>query len=322
MENVIFRMQELMVQANSGALTNDEIIPIALEMEERLGELADLVNARDRDGDYLFAGFQSDQIPFVEVAGRYEYQGDEGVRYLQVSSTTRVAISESGKIFEDIPVANNTAIGSSIDGNTSGVEISQVSVTDTNQFDAVFPQDFVISFNDLDNVAPAAPNYTITRRSDGAIVAADQVYDVESGIDFNGLNVQLNGTPLPGEQFLVESSRSRDMLSTVKALVDNVASFTDDVEQQPFLQAADTDLNNILDRLSLARSRAGARLNTLDSTRDTIDSTRLNSQEILSEIRDLDYTEAVSNLTFLQYVLEASQKSFVSVSNLSLFNFL
>ncbi|WP_281955339.1 flagellin, partial [Pseudophaeobacter arcticus] len=70
------------------------------------------------------------------------------------------------------------------------------------------------------------------------------------------------------------------------------------------------------------RSKIGARLNTLETARNTQDSLDLANNEIVSELRDLDYAEAVSRLTFQSFVLEAAQSSFVRISSLSLFNFL
>ena len=40
----------------------------------------------------------------------------------------------------------------------------------------------------------------------------------------------------------------------------------------------------------------------------------------LSQLRDLDYARAISDLTFQQMHLEAAQKSFMHISGLSLFN--
>ncbi len=322
-ETIIFRVQELMVQANDGALSNSDRQAIALEIDERLSELADLTNTRDRDGDYIFAGFKTEDAPFVKVGGSYQYRGDEGVRLVQTSNSSYTAISESGEaLFNNIATGSNLAVASAIDSNSSAVVVTSVEVVDQAQFDAVFGEDYVIEFNPGGNIVPAGPNYSITRRSDGAVIATNQPYDPATGISVNGLQLSLSGTPLPGDQFLVESTRSRDMLSTVQFIADNVAAIDNDADRQAFFQQVDIGLDNILESLSRGRSRIGARLNTLDSTRDTLTASDLNNQEILGEIRDLDYAEAVSNLTFLSFVLEATQQSFVRVSGLSLFNFL
>jgi len=42
----------------------------------------------------------------------------------------------------------------------------------------------------------------------------------------------------------------------------------------------------------------------------------------LSDLQDLDYAKAISDFTRQQLGLEAAQKSFVTISGLSLFNYL
>ena len=48
----------------------------------------------------------------------------------------------------------------------------------------------------------------------------------------------------------------------------------------------------------------------------------LNYEARLSHLRDLDYARAISDLTFQQMRLDAAQKSFLRISELSLFNLL
>ena len=43
---------------------------------------------------------------------------------------------------------------------------------------------------------------------------------------------------------------------------------------------------------------------------------------VQSELRDLDYAEAISRLSLETTVLEAAQQSYVKVAGLSLFNFI
>lgn len=322
-ESVILRIQELMTRANNGAFSNEDRRAIALEMEERLAELVTLANTRDRDGDYVFGGFKTSEPPFVQVGNNFEYRGDEGVRLVQTSDSSYTAISVSGEtLFQNISTGSNLAKGGVHPANLSDVEVLDVTVEDQVQFDAVFGEDYIIQFNPVANVAPAGPNYSVLRRDDGAVLVADQPYDPVSGISFNGLQITLSGTPLPGDVYTVESTRQRDLLSTVRFLADNVAAIADPTDRQVFFEQADESLDNVMETLSRGRSRIGARLNSLDSTRDSLAASTLNNQEILGEIRDLDYAEAVSNLTFLTFVLEATQQSFVRVSGLSLFNFL
>ena len=322
-EDIIQRVRELVIQSGNGALTNNERTQIATEIEERTKQLVDLTNTRDSGGDYIFGGFNVDAPAFAENASGFDYQGDEGVRLVQIANSSYVAISESGeRLFSDIPVARNEVAATAVGSNLGGVVITSAEVTDQAAFDAVFPEDFVVTFNDLNNIAPAAPNYTITRRSDGAAVATDVVYDAASGITFSGFTLELDGVPQQGDQFVVQSTNTSDMLTTVQRIARDMATFNNSTDRDAFIADALNDLDSVFDTLSQGRSRIGARLNTIESTRNTLEITDVNNQATLSSIRDLDYNEAISQLSFQSFVLEAAQQSFVRVSNLSLFNFL
>ena len=54
--NVLQRVRDLTIQANSSGQTNETRNIIKTEIEQRLNELLDYANTRDGGGDYLFAG--------------------------------------------------------------------------------------------------------------------------------------------------------------------------------------------------------------------------------------------------------------------------
>ncbi len=323
-QTIMFRIRELTLQAGNGVLTNNERQSIAEEIEVRNEELVSLMNTKDYNGEYIFSGFSVDTEPFVADGIGYSYQGDSGRRELQIGSNTTVEITESGSIFTNIDVANNLAEVKALDGNTAVATVGSVAISDQAAFDAVFPEDYIIEFQDITDIVPNGPNYTITRRSDGVEVQSNTAYDPVAGIEFSGVTVIMTGTPLDGDRFLIESTAQRDLLSTVQDIVDRVASFATDelTERETFLAQSLENLENIEQALSVSRSGLGGRLNVLDSTRSALESAELSTGTLLSEIRDLDYAEAVSTLSFQTFVLEAAQQSYVRVASLSLFNFL
>lgn len=71
---------------------------VVKELEQRLQSLVDMANTQDAEGNYVFAGFQSDQRPFQydAAANQYVYQGDQGQVSLQVSPSIKMAIKENG----------------------------------------------------------------------------------------------------------------------------------------------------------------------------------------------------------------------------------
>lgn len=84
------------------------------------------------------------------------------------------------------------------------------------------------------------------------------------------------------------------------------------------LTQIDTAANNVL----RVRASVGTRLNELDTTEGANLDQAFQHESSISNIRDLDYARAITDLTRQQTSLEAAQKSFVTVQGLSLFNYL
>ena len=82
------RLQELTVNAGSGTLTITDRQAISAEIGQLEDQLASLFNTKDPNGEFIFGGFKGATQPFQQKEnGRYEYQGDEGQRYLAIGDT-------------------------------------------------------------------------------------------------------------------------------------------------------------------------------------------------------------------------------------------
>jgi len=325
------RVRELAIQAGDVALGFTDRRSLAVELDQRLNELLGLVNTRDVNDQYLFGGFQSDKTPFLPASGGgFNYAGDEGQLFIKISDSLDVPVSDSGKsIFLDVDEPQNFA--ASVDaGNTgAGVIVSQA-VSNQNEFDQFYPDGATITFNGV------PLGYTVTRVSDGAVISGGEppqplagvVYQSGEAIEFAGMTVSVTGIPDAGDTVNLTSSTPTKlgMLEIVEKLANGIRTIGDSSDDQRRLEEliADTliGVDNVSDNLNSTLSSIGARLNTIDDSLAIHDSVDLISRQTLSEIEDLDYASAVSNLTQATFVLEAAQQTFVRVSNLTLFNFL
>ena len=71
-----------------------------------------------------------------------------------------------------------------------------------------------------------------------------------------------------------------------------------------------------------ARTRIGTRQNAVEQQREINDSSQFSMTTTLSQIEDLDYAEAITQLNLKSVGLQAAQQVYVKVQGLSLFNFL
>lgn len=80
------------------------------------------------------------------------------------------------------------------------------------------------------------------------------------------------------------------------------------------------ELDAALDRLGEVRARVGIRLQAIEDETRAHEDLRLTLAKTISEIRDLDYAEAVARLNRQLAGLEAAQRVYVRLAGLSLFN--
>ena len=81
-----------------------------------------------------------------------------------------------------------------------------------------------------------------------------------------------------------------------------------------------------LDRRSTAcvsvRAEVGTRLQAIDTAADFRDSEEVDLQALISELRDVDYASAVSQLNQQYTGLQAAQAAYSKIAQLSLFDYL
>jgi len=95
--DVLQRIRELAVRANNDTLSAGDRNAIAKEVRTNLDALLQLSNSKDATGEYLFAGNRVATEPFSDNgSGSYSYDGDQGVRNLQIGPTRQVSVGDAG----------------------------------------------------------------------------------------------------------------------------------------------------------------------------------------------------------------------------------
>jgi len=326
--DALTRIQELTVNAGSGTLTIADRQAISAEIGQLEDHLAALFNTKDPNGEYIFAGFKGAAPPFQEQAnGRYEYQGDEGQRYLSIGDTTRVATGDNGKkLFVDVRAAKDTFTTAVNPLNTGTTQVNAGFVVDEEAYAEFYPDDVVITFNPESALSPPGANFTVRRASDGRVMEGmfEMPYREGAELTVAGISLKINGIPEPGDEVLAKSTPKQSITDTVFRLRQGLDTLQDNPVDSATLEILIEDtlnnLSNAQTSVSEVRSQLGARLNVVDNARSLSEDVRLVSQEVLSELADVDFAEAVSRLSLQSFLLEAAQQSYTTISRLSLFN--
>lgn len=310
-------VRTIAVNAGSGALNNSDKLTLATDLSGRLEDLLALANSTDGVGNYLFSGFQGRTLPFANSSTGVQYQTDDGQRMIQVSSSRQLAASDSGAdIFMRIKNGNGTFVTQAASANVGSGIASSGAVTNPALLTG---NNYQVTFS----VAAGVTTYGVTNTTPGALVpvpvAAGTPYVSGQLISFDGLQLDVTGAPASGDVFTVAPSTNESIFTTISNLITALKTPS---SPGGAIATAINGLDRGLDNVLTVRALLGTRLNELDALQSAGENIGLQYKQTLSQLQDVDYNKAISDLTQQKTSLEAAQKSFLAVSGLSLFNYM
>ena len=318
-EDIMQQLKQLFLQANNGSLNDSDLDALAELAKNSQQQMLDIANIKDETGGYIFAGFQTQTTPFnLQADGSVNYMGDSGVREIQVGKSVMVATNQAGdKAFEKVKndLGDFTA---TYNANTSGISVNQAIIADPSSYDVLgSPPDYNFNFT-------SATSLTVTD-GNGVSVFNTTTYSPGQTIAFNGVEVQLDGNPLPGDDFTLAPQEDISLFETINSAIEWLQVGSTAVN--PIQHAVDyneilSQLDQGLNHMTSQRVDAGVRLSLIDVQANNHADSELTITSGHSNIEDLDFAKAVANFEQSQVSLQAAQQSFVQIKNLSLFNYL
>lgn len=116
------------------------------------------------------------------------------------------------------------------------------------------------------------------------------------------------------------------MFNTLSNLINLLETpVTDDASKAALangLSTAQNNLSNALDNVLRVHASVGTRMKEVDTLNDSGDELDIQYKQQLSDLREVDYAKVISDLTQQQTYLEATQKAFLKVQGLSLFDYI
>ncbi|MFT5520441.1 MAG: flagellar hook-associated protein 3 FlgL [Enterobacterales bacterium] len=320
--DILQRVRELILSGGNATYGDRERNSLAVEMKQLLGQLVGLANFKNSSGDYLFSGHKINATPFTQSpSGSYEYNGDQGSREVQISTSSQLAMNDSGyDVFQNMLNGNKNFVSSQSLINTGTGIINAGSVVDNASY---VSDTYTITTVDL---GAGVPGYTITDGLGAVVGLPGNTYVDGGNISFNGISINISGAPAIGDTFTLEPSSRQDIFETVQnaitALETPRSSPADGAHLQNALARTLGDLDLGMEHIGTIHAEVGTRLNILQNQKLINSDFIITSKISLSNVRDLDLAEAITDLNLRKMGLEAAQSSFVRIQNLSLFNFL
>ena len=340
-KNVFIRANELAIQAANDVLGSHDRESIALEFDELKKELLSLSNTQDSSGTFIYSGFKSRTTPFViDSEGLVEYKGDRGILRLPVSESRMLDTTIDGAtVFQDIQTSTGVTtdlfaavdnIGRSIRTASSGVEAAKapgsakISLTNENSGTYAFTitsgsksVDFSLDITgtDLTDVKTAinAADLDITATLEDSNTTLKLVNTFAYDIELKNIQVptitKAQDTPTSFFSFqpIDASGNSLGNSQTVYDFDQTIASRLDEMVV-------------IQNHLANQRAKVGSRINSGERQRDVMEEREIQINKDVSDLADADLSALVTQLQSQITNQEASQKAFVRIAQLNLFD--
>jgi flagellar hook-associated protein 3 FlgL len=344
------RVHELVVKANNGTLDDVSLGSIATELHSKRQELLDIANRQDSNGEYLFAGYSTGTRPFADTGTGVGYAGDQGVRQLQISSSQKIPDGFHGqRVFMDIQEGNGTFVvdpgtnSVSLGANTGSAIVGAGQLLDATAWAAAaadfaaalppLPHEYTVHFTDQTLPADGVVDtWELLDANGGPVLAADNVtpitgsYTDGGAIAFHGVQFVVSGQPAVGDSLTVRPAGTESLFKTLDDLIGALEAGTGSTADQArlgsrlnrALEQMDHGLNHVID----LRTEIGARLGALDTAADMREEVGIQAASALSDLKDVDFAEAISRLNQQLTGLQAAQAAYTRIGQLSLFDYM
>lgn len=350
--DLLARIRELAVKAGNTTLSASDRKSIAFELRANFDELVGIANGTDGSGQYLFSGYMGSTKPFggtvdgiINGTDPMQYFGDDGQRSLQISPTRFLEVSDSGNdVFMRITNGNGYFTTNYANANTGSGIIDGGTVTDPAKWKATADKNFSVVFNVDETPTPPVTYYDIIDTTSGNSIFTDappvaddfgNMRQFTSGqpIELKGLSIDtgssltIEGAPAEGDQYDIAPSSSQSVFETIADLIGvlenaNLGAAGGTAKLSSDIGFALTNLDQANENILRVRAAIGSRMNEIDSVSSMNQDLDLQYQQTLSQLTDLDYAAAITDLTRNQTNLQAAQQSFANIAKLSLFNYI
>ena len=320
------------MQAGDGiVVSGEDLRNLATDMRAQFDALLALANSQDGNGDFLFSGYKAQTQPFTGTIAGVTYAGDQGTRAIQVSEWRDLPVSVPGsELFEDTRTLDASSLYSANGQNNTGSASISLAYNPAPPALSDTGRRYEITYDDT--VVPPANPYTVIEYVPGnptpvPVGAATFVQDPTPGaplgagvLSFNGIDATVTGAPDNQDAF--------DVQVASKSLFQNMALFIDGLERPGASRMAGTvaatldSLTAGLDNVLQVHTRMGSHMTEAENLKSVSADLNLQYQSRLSDLQDLDYVQALSDLIRVKTSLDAAQSSYANIANMSLLNYL
>ncbi|NYT35518.1 flagellar hook-associated protein 3 [Allopusillimonas soli] len=324
--NLLQDVKTRLIEAGNGTLSDQDRATLADVLANARESLLNLANATDGNGQYLFSGSRGNVAPFQDSGSGITYQGDLAQRNIQADQTSLIAGGDTGAdVFKRAAPGTRSYLTSADPGNAGTGLLGKPDITDPDLASAGTAYTLTITGSGTYQVQYLDDEGTLVAETGSYTAGRDNILALPGGVQ-----VQLSGEPENGDSFQItptygDQAGSFNIFNTLDQLVQSLASpiGADDAAQAGFrnmlagaIQRIDIHYDNVL----TVRASVGARMTTLEAMDANGDQRGLDYSTHLSELEDLDYYTASTQLQLRLSALQAASLAFQKIQSTNLFS--
>jgi flagellar hook-associated protein 3 FlgL len=295
-------------------------------------QLLQLANTQGPNGAYIFAGSKSNAPAFsTQSNGQVVFNGDAATNEVEIAPSLSVASTISGQnIFMNVPAGADGVAVSADSSNTGGAYATIGGVIDLSQVTAasLAGTQYDISFGGSGSSltyqvtsgkgVPGSAGYTAT----SGVVASGN-YAAGSDLDFDGIDVSINGTPASGDSFAVQPGATTSLFQTVQNLITALqqpqGTGAQTTAAQQSLQNVIADIGGAQTSVLSAQATLGTSLAEIQSVQTQTSALSADDGTQMSNLQSANLPQVLANYSEGLTALQASELAFSKVQGLTLF---
>ena len=321
---VLDRANVLLQSGVNGSYSGTELNSISQELKEIQKQIYDLINTKTATGESIFSGGLSDIDAYIRLDnGTYVCQADCSQRFVQASSSAKIAVSDSAKnFFQHVETARSVDVKGGL----------TFSYSDYQSFESFYNRNYHTD-------DPSKNEYTLTKSGTEYIVndyTGAEVAKFAAGaknFNFNGLNFNLENFNLdsipentPTPFFNLATATNDNVLNTIGEAIAAIDDYNNGdktrSEVNNILSQTQVSIRNTQLSVNTTMTSIGARQNTLDNIINANCEISDVKKEAKATISEVDLYEVTTDLTKTQTYLQMAMTSFNYVTGTSLFDYI
>jgi flagellar hook-associated protein 3 FlgL len=303
--------REALVAAGNGGYNPVDRQTLALQLRNAREELLVLANSTDGAGGFVFGGQGSSASPLGGTATP-AYTPAAGEQRIGEAGRYEATVDGRG-IFMSLPQGNGVFVTASAAANTGAGWIGTGSVANASLLTG---HAYAVTIGGT----AAAPTYTVTDTTAGTTLASNQPFTPGASFDVDGQRIAIGGAPAVGDSFTIGPAGRQSIFETLDQAIALLEGSPTGAAYNERLERAHAGLDRALDGMTLARTRVGEALRSVDTAAAGNEQENLSVTTRRSGLEDLDLAQAISELQTSQAASQAGLQAYATIARTSLFD--